>query len=83
MLTTMTKGEPVMNDEYTTISGDMWDKIAYEQMGSSFYMDKLIKANLEYMDYYIFPAGITLVIPEIEAEEIEDVPPWKRGLLNE
>lgn len=83
MLTMMTKGELVMNDEYTTISGDMWDKIAYEQMGSSFYMDKLIKANLEYMDYYIFPAGITLVIPEIEAEEIEDVPPWKRGLLNE
>ena len=39
--------------------------------------------GMEYMDYYIFPAGITLAIPEIEAEEIEDVPPWKRGLLNE
>ena len=32
-----------MNKTYRTIQGDMWDKIAYEQMGSVLYTDQLIK----------------------------------------
>lgn len=68
---------------YITISGDMWDKIAYEEMGSSLYTDKLMKANAEYLHYFVFPAGIVLTIPAIEEEEVEDLPLWKRGLLDE
>lgn len=68
---------------YSTISGDMWDGIAYEQMGSSFYADKLMKANPQYLNYYIFPAGIELVIPAVEEETVADVPIWKRGILIE
>lgn len=68
---------------YRTISGDMWDKIAYEQMGSSFYVDALMKANTQHLDHFIFPAGITLVIPEVEDKEVENLPKWKRGITSE
>ncbi|MCI9418377.1 MAG: phage tail protein [Eubacterium sp.] len=66
---------------YTTISGDMWDQIAYAQMGSVLYMDKLIKANADYAAMFVFPAGVALTIPEVEEKRSMELPPWKRGLL--
>lgn len=64
---------------YTTVQGDMWDSIAYAQLGSTRHTDRLIAANLDYRDYYIFPAGIALTLPEIpEAEAQGMLPPWKR-----
>ena len=36
-----------MSKKYKTISGDMWDQIAYTQMGSVLYTDKLRKANAD------------------------------------
>lgn len=64
---------------YRTVQGDMWDSIAYSQLGSTRYTDKLINANQQYLDYYIFPAGIELVLPEIETPRTDSsLPPWKR-----
>lgn len=71
-----------MRDTYTTISGDMWDKIAYEQMGSVLHTDKLIRANAEYAELFVFPAGVVLTIPEVEDEPNMELPPWKRGILS-
>ncbi len=68
---------------YRTISGDMWDQIAYKTMGSSFYADKLMQANPEYLGCFIFPAGVILRIPEIGEKDAEELPLWKRGLFNE
>ncbi len=68
---------------YRTISGDMWDQIAYEQMGSSFYADQLMKANKQHLKHYVFPAGVVLTIPEVEDEEVAALPLWKRGVLRE
>lgn len=62
---------------YTTTQGDMWDRIAYSQLGSVSHTDKLMNANLQYREYYIFPAGITLVLPEIKIETGTLLPPWK------
>ena len=70
-----------MSKTYTTISGDMWDQIAYTQMGSVLYTDKLIKANADYAAMFIFPAGVVLTIPEVEEKQSRELPPWKRGLL--
>lgn len=70
-----------MSKTYTTISGDMWDKIAYEQMGSELYTDTLIKANKTHAAVFVFPAGVVLTIPELEDEVDLELPPWKRGLL--
>lgn len=64
--------------EYRTVQGDMWDGIAYMTMGSVAYTDMLMAANPEYLDYYIFPAGVVLKIPTPTAATPENLPPWKR-----
>lgn len=66
--------------KYTTISGDMWDTVAYKTLGSEAYTDKIIKANLKYRYIVIFPAGIPLDIPEIDPRISAELPPWKRGV---
>ena len=63
---------------YTTKQGDMWDGIAYTQMGSSDHTGKLLQQNLRYSSYYTFPAGIVLQIPDVEEEEADSLPPWKK-----
>lgn len=68
-----------MFNTYTTISGDTWDIVAYKVWGNEMYTDSLIKANLEHKDTFIFPAGVTLTLPEIELEVSESLPPWKQG----
>ena len=37
---------------YTTTQGDMWDSIAFQQMGSVDYTDQLMNANQQYREYY-------------------------------
>ena len=66
---------------YTTKQGDMWDSIAFEQYGSTEYTDKLMNANQQYLGIYIFPAGITLEIPQLETADTKSassLPPWKQ-----
>ena len=63
---------------YTTAQGDMWDSIAYAQLGSTDHTDKLMNANLRYREYYTFPAGIVLVLPEIPKSTSDTLPPWKQ-----
>ncbi len=65
--------------KYTTIAGDRWDIIAYKTTGSEFNLDKLMKANVEYIETVIFPAGVELNIPKINIEPDEGLPVWKRG----
>ena len=70
-----------MTKTYTTISGDMWDKIAFEQMGSVLHTDKLMNANAAHAATFVFPAGVVLTIPEVEDETDMELPPWKGGGL--
>lgn len=64
---------------YTTIQGDMWDSIAYTQLGDCAHTDKLIAANTEYLDIFIFPAGIELNIPDVDTTSDSDsLPPWRK-----
>lgn len=65
--------------QYTTKSGDMWDSIAYTQLGSEFYANQLINANLKYSNIMVFDANIVLNIPVINIEDSKvNLPPWKR-----
>jgi len=66
-----------MPNNYTTVQGDMWDLIAYKQMGSEMYMDKLMAANLRYREVTIFPAGVTLAIPTVSTVVSSLLPPWQ------
>ena len=63
---------------YTTVQGDMWDSIAYNQMGDVNYTDALMNLNTQYRNYCVFPAGITLVLPEKKENVSDSLPPWKR-----
>lgn len=64
---------------YTTVQGDMWDSIAFAQLGDVAHTDKLMNANLRYREYYTFPAGIVLNLPEIPERTSDTLPPWKRA----
>ena len=65
---------------YTTIQGDTWDMIAYKQLGSTGFTDQLMSANPEHLGTFLFPAGVTLRLPEIKskASGSGSLPPWKR-----
>lgn len=67
---------------YKTIQGDTWDIVAKKVLGSEMYLTDLMRANPQYQEYVIFPAGIELIIPEIELESRESeemLPPWRRN----
>lgn len=62
----------------------MWDSIAYKELGSEAYTDKIMCLNQQYREIYIFPAGLELQLPEVEqaAWPADNLPPWKRGVNN-
>ena len=65
---------------YTTVQGDLWDSIAFRQLGSTSHTDRLINANLQHREIYVFPAGIVLNLPEIpdSGSISSNLPPWKQ-----
>lgn len=65
---------------YRTVQGDMWDSIAFKELGSYFHTDKLINANLAYRQYYIFPAGINLTIPDVDNSSVNALAPWRKAV---
>lgn len=68
-----------MSKTYITVQGDMWDSIAYLQLGSVSHTDKLMNANPQHRNTYIFPAGVVLTLPDVEAGAVPSTtPPWKR-----
>lgn len=67
-----------MSKTYTTKSGDVWDLIAYSELGSCNYVTDLINANRRYASIAIFPAGIVLTLPEVDLNKTSTLPPWKR-----
>lgn len=67
-----------MSKIYVTKSGDMWDSIAYLQMGSTDYTHLLIDANMSHCHTYIFSAGVELTIPDVEETINSELPPWRR-----
>lgn len=74
-----------MNNTYTTISGQTWDQIAYEVYGNEYYCDKLMEANRDKLEYFVFPDGIVLMIPSLETIAsftyiTNDYPAWRSML---
>ena len=65
---------------YITKAGDMWDSIAMEVYDSTEHTGKLIAWNGEYAEHYVFPAGITLRVPDLSNvdADLSFLPPWRR-----
>lgn len=64
---------------YVTKQGDMWDFVAWRVYGSESYVTVLYRANPQYMDVYVFDAGVILECPELTVEETteESIPEWR------
>ncbi|WP_071530723.1 hypothetical protein [Selenomonas sp. FOBRC9] len=67
-----------MPKTYTTVSGDEWDMIARDQLGSERYTALLMHANPDHLNTVIFSAGVTLLIPEVTTPIPSSLPPWRR-----
>lgn len=67
-----------MLSSYVTKQGDMWDLIAYQQLGNELYTHQLIAANIKYREVVVFPAGVKLTIPTVSTPVGSKLPPWKR-----
>ena len=65
---------------YKTKAGQMWDEIAFEQLGNCKYVSELMAANPDKLQTFIFSAGETIVIPDIE-EPVQKInlPAWYRA----
>lgn len=63
--------------KYKTVLGDTWDMIAKEVYGDESYTSYLMTNNQEKIDYFIFPAGVELVIKELPAESQSLLPDWR------
>lgn len=63
-------------NEYVTTQGQTWDMIAKEVYGDESYTSFLMENNPKALDYFVFPHGVVLVIPE-KPEEQEVMPDWR------
>ena len=67
-----------MPKTYTTIQGDMWDLIAYKVYGKEVCMSKLLEANEALRGIAVFPSGVKIICPDIDAKTSNVLPPWRR-----
>ena len=65
---------------YTTIQGDTWDGIAFRLWGREHLMSALLQANPDHADTLIFPAGVSLAVPDVDLsttiQPMTELPPW-------
>lgn len=63
---------------YKTIQGDTWDGIAVKVYGDEKYMNELLEANQTYREILIFPANVSLSLPNIQTQTTTILSPWKK-----
>lgn len=56
----------------------MWDSVAYKCYGDEAGINALMNANEAYIDTVVFPAGVTLTVPEYVKPVTSTLPPWRR-----
>lgn len=67
-----------MGTIYKTIQGDTGDMIAKKVYGAEKHLDYLIANNFPLLDYFIFPAGVEVNIPDLPEEYSDSLPAWRR-----
>lgn len=61
---------------YITKQGQTWDQIALEVYGKEIYADYLMQNNPQYLNIFVFSAGLELSTPALP-ESRKDLPPWR------
>lgn len=69
----------VLHKTYTTVAGDMWDQISFDQLGSEAYRNAIMELNPAHVGKYVFSAGVELKLPEAQPDVDAGLPPWKRS----
>ena len=70
--------EQVFKNVYITEQNDTWDLIAFKIFGDEKYTSQLLLNNPELSKIVFFPAGISLIIPQIEKNNTGVELPWIR-----
>lgn len=66
-----------MASTITTSQGDSWDGLAYRLWGEERLFDQLMRANPAHLDVVVFPAGVVLLVPDVETPtQTLELPPW-------
>lgn len=63
---------------YTTVDGDTYDMIALDMYYDEFKASLIADANPKYAGTVVFPAGVVLRVPVIQAADVSTMPPWRR-----
>ncbi len=65
--------------KYITKQGDMWDSIAFNELGSESLASEILKLNPQIQEIVFFGAGIEIELPEIDknSQLSETKPPWE------
>jgi len=66
------------NKIHKTIEGETWDLISKAYYKNEKYVHELLKANPECRNYIVLPAGLQIVIPEIDIKTPTEIPPWRK-----
>ena len=66
-----------MAGTYITSAGDQWDTIAKKVYGDELKADYLMAHNLPLLDIYEFDAGVTVLVPQLPAENNSKLPGWR------
>lgn len=70
---------------YVSTQGDVWDVIAMKvygfKRGNERLMFRLIEANYHLRNIAIFPAGIGVIVPEVDIEFDVPLVPWKKASI--
>jgi phage tail protein X len=65
--------------QHMTREGERWDTLAAHYYGDALGYGRIIAANPDIPITPVLPAGITLAIPLMNAQDtVEETPPWLR-----
>ena len=65
--------------KHITVDGDSFDMLAFRYYANEKLASAIIQANPDYCDTLIFPAGVSLDIPDVSTVTYpETLPPWRR-----
>lgn len=78
-------GTPKPQRIYISTQGDWWDMIAMNvygrRRGNEHLMFRLIEANYHLREVSHFPAGIAVVVPEVDVVTTIPLVPWKNAVV--
>jgi phage tail protein X len=76
-------GQPKPHRVYLSTQGDVWDLIAIRaygtKRGNEHLMYRLLEENWPLREVVVFPAGVPVIIPEINIETEIQLVPWKKA----